>query len=177
MKNFNPDSYCGIYCGACSVYMSGATGHHDGFVACLGSVPKEEIACSGCKSEKLYAGCRLCKFRDCAVSKGIAHCVDCVDYPCKMYKQWQSVAKFLPHVSEAAPSLTVIKCDGVDTWLAAQKKRWSCPECGALFSWYASECSACGRSLASEAYKMAGWRKLLCRFLLPKLYRKAKGKA
>ncbi len=77
------------------------------------------------------AGCRTCNFRDCALEKSVAHCVDCADYPCKMYRKWQSAAKFLPHVREAASSMEAIKRDSVDLWLAAQKKRWSCPDCGA----------------------------------------------
>jgi hypothetical protein len=176
MDKINPDTYCGIYCGACSVLMHGETGRADGFAGCLGSVPKEEIACGGCKSGTLYAGCRMCSFRDCALEKGVAHCVDCADYPCKMYAKWQSAAMFLPHVREAAFSLEAIKRDGVDAWLAAQKKRWSCPYCGTPCSWYASECGKCGRRLASEAYEMSGWRKLLCRLVLPIVYRKGKAK-
>jgi hypothetical protein len=104
------------------------------------------------------------------------HCVDCADYPCKMYSNWQSVAKFLPHTHEAASNLEAIKRDGVDHWLAAQKKRWSCPDCGSPFSWYAPECYKCGRKLGSEAYEISGWRKLLCRFVLPMAYRKGKAK-
>jgi hypothetical protein len=93
-----------------------------------------------------------------------------------MYSKWQSVAKFLPHSREAASSLEAIKRDGVDPWLAAQKKRWSCPDCGSPFSWYAPECYKCGRRLVSETYEISGWRKLLCRFVLPMAYRKGKAK-
>ena len=101
MNNFNPDTYCGIYCGACSIAMHGETGRADGFVACLGSVPKEDLVCGGCKSDTVYAGCSTCSLRRCAREKGIAHCVDCTDYPCKIYSKWQSVAKYLPHSREA----------------------------------------------------------------------------
>ena len=176
MGKVNPDSYCGIYCAACSIHMHGATGRADGFVACLGGVPKGEIACDGCKSEVLYAGCRICPFRDCSVKKGIAHCVECADYPCKKYKQWKSAARFLPHVGEAALSLEGIKRDGVDGWLEAQQKRWSCPDCGEPFSWYAAECGKCGRRLAPAAYEISGWRKLLCRFWIRLGYRMGKAK-
>jgi hypothetical protein len=176
MKEVNPDSYCGIYCGACSVSMHGVTGRTDGFVACLGSVPKEDLACSGCKSDTLYNGCRVCGFRECAGVKGVEHCIDCVDYPCKMFKKWQSAAKFLPHVREAAISLATIKRDGADTWLAAQNKRWSCPDCGEPFSWYTSDCHKCGCKYTTEAYEISGWKKLLCRFVLPMVYRKGKKK-
>ena len=89
-------------------------------------------------------------------------------------KQRQS---FVPHSREAASSLEAIKRDGVASWLAAQKKRWSCPDCGSPFSWYALECYKCGRSLASKAYQLSGWRKLLCRFVLPMAYRKGKAKS
>ena len=176
MNEFNHDTYCGIYCGACSIAMQGKTGRADGFSACLGSVPKEELVCGGCKSGTVYAGCSTCTLRRCAREKGIAHCVDCADYPCRMYRAWQSVAKFLPHAREAPFSLETIKRDGVDSWLAAQKKRWSCPDCGSPFSWYAPKCHQCGRRLSPNAYEMSGWRKLLCRFVLPMAYRKGRAK-
>lgn len=175
MNEVNPDSYCGIYCGACSVAVHGKTARADGFVACLGSVPNEELACGGCKSDNLYAGCRVCNFRDCAGAKGVEHCVDCAEYPCKMYKHWQSVGKILPHVCEASAALGAIKRDGVDAWLEAEKHRWSCPDCGEPFSWYSNVCPACGRKIA--AYGLSGWRKLLCRLILPMAYRKGKAKS
>ena len=168
------DTYCGIYCGACSILRHGETGHGDGLVACCGSVPKEGLACGGCKSGVVYAGCRVCMFRDCAVEKGVAHCIDCPEYPCRAYDKWQYAAKLLPHVRESVANLETIRRDGVDAWLAAQEKRWACPECGASFSWYAAQCTECGRSLAAEAYVMSGVRRLICRWLVPKVYRKGK---
>jgi hypothetical protein len=176
MNIFNPDSYCGIYCGACSIAMHSQTGRADGFADCLGSLPKEELAYGGCKSDTLYAVCSACSLRRCAREKNVSHCIDCTDYPCKSYSTWQTVAKFLPHTHEASSSLESIKCDGVDYWLDAQKMRWSCPNCGTPFSWYASACYKCGRNLAFEAHKLSFWKKLLCRVVLPMAYRKGKAK-
>jgi hypothetical protein len=176
MNVFNPDTYCGIYCSACSVAMQGKTGLTDGFAACLGSVPKEDIACGGCKSDNVYYGCRICGLRSCAREKNVEHCIECSEYPCKNYRSWQKAAKLLPHIKEAADSLEAIKRDGVDHWLDSQKKRWSCPSCGTPFSWYASTCNNCGRSLVLNAFKLSGWRRLLCRFVLPMVYRKGKSK-
>lgn len=173
----NGDSYCGIYCGACSVLRHGVTGRGDGFVACLGRVPKDEIACSGCKSDSVYAGCRICAMRDCAVEKGVAHCADCVDFPCKKFARWQSAATLLPHVREARTSCEAIKRDGADGWLAAQKKRWSCARCGAPFSWYQTACGECGLNLGTKAYTMTGLRRILCRIVLPGVYSKGKTRA
>ena len=176
MDRFKSDTYCGIYCGACSVAMYGKTGLTDDFTACLGSLPKEGIACSGCKSDTLYPGCRICGLRSCALGKNIEHCIYCSDYPCKSYRAWQRAAKLLPHVQEAAESLEAIKRDGVDHWLDSQKKRWSCPDCNTPYSWYASICSTCGRSLVSKTFKLSGWKKFLCHFVLPMVYRKGKTK-
>lgn len=174
MNEFNPDTYCGIYCGACSVAAYGRTGHADGFAACLANIPREELVCGGCKSDDVYAGCGACSLRRCAREKNVEHCVDCADYPCAGYRKWQSLAKFLPHTRESASSLEAIRRDGADRWMDAQKKRWSCPGCGTPFSWYASACDKCGYSLESEAHTLSRWKKPLCRFILSMAYRKGK---
>jgi hypothetical protein len=63
MDILNPDTYCGLYCGACSVAVYGQTGRADNFVGCLWGVPEEELSCGGCKSDNVYAGCRACGLR------------------------------------------------------------------------------------------------------------------
>jgi hypothetical protein len=170
------DSYCGIFCGACSVRSHGETGRGDRLITCCGSVPKSELACGGCKSDTVYMGCRVCRLRDCAVDRGLTHCADCADYPCKMYKQWYSAAKILPHVHDAAQNLESIKRDGKETWSEAQKARWSCPNCGMPFSWYEATCKKCGLSLTTQAYSLVGMRRLLCRIALTMAYKRAKRK-
>jgi hypothetical protein len=171
------DTYCGIYCGACSVLRHGETGRADGFVACLRGVPPQELTCGGCKSDQLYAGCRTCSLRDCAVKKGLAHCSECREYPCKSYRGWQSAATLLPHVRESVASLEAVRRDGAGAWLAAQERRWSCPGCGARFSWYAERCAECGRDLAGLGYAMSGLRGLICRWVLPLVYRRGKARS
>ena len=174
MSEFNPDTYCGIYCGACSVAMCGNTGHADNFVACLRGVPTEELSCGGCKSDNLYAGCKACGLRRCAREKGIEHCIDCADYPCKSYRTFQKMSKILPHLHGVTTSLESIRLDGVDHWLDVQNKRWACPDCGTPFSWYATTCHECGHVLVSETHKLSAWKKLLCRFMLTMAYRKGR---
>jgi hypothetical protein len=168
------DSYCGIWCGACSVLVHGEAGRADAFIACCAGIPKADLACRGCKSDSVYAGCRTCAIRDCAIGKGVDHCSACSEYPCRSYVRWQSAARLLPHIREAAASLNTIRQGSVESWLSAQKTRWSCPSCGTRFSWYAPSCAACGRSLDQEAFTITGLRKLVCRWMFPKLYRKGK---
>ena len=171
------DSYCGIYCGSCPVLRHGETGRGDGFIACCAGIPKAELRCGGCKSGDVYAGCRVCSFRDCAAGRGLERCADCPDYPCEPYRKWASMKRILPHVAEAPASLEAIRRDGAEAWAAAQRKRWACPNCGAPFTWYERSCYACGRSLAKEAYAMKGLRRLICRLVLPKVYREGKARA
>ncbi|MFC1643323.1 DUF3795 domain-containing protein [Myxococcota bacterium] len=170
------ESYCGIYCGACSVLRYASTGHSDAFLNSCSSLPKNALVCRGCKSGTLYAGCRTCEVRECASQRGVTQCAQCAEYPCRTYKRLRSTRRILPHLWERAPNLAAITQHGMDAWLAEQEKRWSCPECGTRFSWYTAACTQCGRSLASEAYTLSGVRKLLCQWLLPMLYRRGKAK-
>lgn len=177
MNTFNPDTYCGLYCGACSIAMHGKTASTDKFAACLGSVPKEDLICGGCKSDMVYFGCSICTLRSCAREKNVEHCTDCSDYPCKSYIMWQRMTKLLPHIHEAESGLEAIKHNGVEHWIDSQKKRWSCSSCGTPFSWYTSMCSKCDRHLLPKAYNLSGWRKLFCKFVLPMVYRKGKARS
>ena len=171
------DSFCGIYCGACSVRRFDETGRADGFVSCLADIPEDEIACSGCRSASPYAGCQVCTLRDCATAKGLGRCVDCAEYPCPSYASWQKAGTLLPHVREARVSLETIRREGLDAWLAAQRARWACRSCGSPLSWYARECGACGHAAGAQTYRIGGLRKLLCRLVLPWTYRRGKARA
>ena len=174
MNEINPDTYCGLYCGACSVAVYGKTGQADNFIACIKGVPREAFSCDGCKSENLYAGCRACGLRRCAREKKVEHCTDCADYPCRSYRAFQKMSKLLPHLRGVAAALESIRRDGAGHWLNAENRRWLCPDCGTPFSWYAAACRECGRSLASEAHGLSAWKKPLCRFMLSMAYRKGK---
>jgi hypothetical protein len=168
------DSYCGIYCGACSILNHGQTGRGDEFTACLAGVPRDGLACGGCKSDARYAGCRACKIRECAIGRGVAHCAECSEYPCRTYRNWRFVGTILPHLRETSTNVEAIQRSGADAWLASQEKRWSCPGCGSRFSWYAARCSSCGRDLSAEAHALSGIGRLVCRWLLPHAYRKGR---
>lgn len=170
----NLDNYCGLPCGACSVRLYGATGRTDVFTDCLRSVPKEELHCGGCKSNSTYTGCRVCPIKDCAVGKGHSHCIDCSQYPCRLYNRWRAGARFLPHLQEVTASLQQIKSIGMEDWFVRQEKRWACPACGEAFSWYSSACGSCGNTQKMRTYTLRSYRKLLCRLILLNVYRRAK---
>jgi anaerobic ribonucleoside-triphosphate reductase len=51
-----------------------------------------------------------------------------------------------PHHWTMKPNLEYIKINGLEKWLEAQKKEWTCPSCGAEIKWYQKVCS-CGQNL------------------------------
>lgn len=112
---------CGLYCGAC-----GATD------------------CGGCQSDRIDVYVERCKFRQCSMDKDVEFCCFCSEYPCTqlhefMNDQW-------PHHSTIGPNLETIKKNGKQEWLRAQKKEWSCNNCGAEINWYQRTCR-CGAQL------------------------------
>jgi hypothetical protein len=51
-----------------------------------------------------------------------------------------------PHHWTMGPNLAFIRKNGLEKWLSAQKKEWSCKSCGAEINWYQRDCS-CGQQL------------------------------
>ncbi|MGE5423269.1 MAG: DUF3795 domain-containing protein [Ignavibacteriales bacterium] len=165
---FNFDSYCGIYCGACSIMVSYRTGEKDplanffneenvrSFLAMEGHAYPEgepfEHKCEGCKTNTLFINCRPCQIRACAQEKKVEHCVECRAYPCPLFEARMcnpQIQQNLPHSKMPVINLDRIKEVGFDQWLTEQEAAWSCPDCGNSFSWYAAVCSKCGRELNS----------------------------
>ncbi len=166
LKGFNYDTYCGLYCGACSILTAYRTGRKDRFASywtestlkaslqLRGIDPDGEslqVRCHGCKTDTLFANCRHCKIRACAVEKRIEHCNECSEYPCGLFHESlfnAEVQKLLPHLKEIPDNLMRIGTDGVEQWLSDQEKRWKCPGCGTAYSWYATTCPHCGNDLS-----------------------------
>jgi predicted RNA-binding Zn-ribbon protein involved in translation (DUF1610 family) len=171
MTTFNPDSYCGIYCGACSIMMAGKTGHKDRlasfwapesikkFLAFQGIPHAGDrdlvLECCGCKSDQVFINCRGCKIRECAIAKRVDHCNDCGDFPCKTYREWKNIQVMLPHLKETDANLETIKRSGTGRWIGEQEKKWRCPDCGSEFAWYSEKCGKCGRALKRSTYRFS----------------------
>lgn len=171
MTDFNYDSYCGIYCGACDIHRAYKTGHKDNF-ASVWSEPvltafqkargntgltseSLQLRCHGCKSDTVFINCSTCKIRSCAVSRKIEHCIDCKEYPCALHVEMRKGAALLPHLKNNLPNLEAIQKAGVRRWLAEQEKRWECPQCHTSFAWYSSKCRTCGKNLAGLSCKFS----------------------
>ena len=148
MENNGLAAFCGLYCGACSLYRA----WEDNDEAAQNKLMEryqtdkpEDAQCRGCKSDKVNRICQRCTFRDCATGKGIEHCGQCESFPCSELQTFE--ADDAAHHTGIIDKLHVLKEQGSDKWIVAQEERWSCPTCGKKTTWYATECPKCGTAL------------------------------
>ncbi len=158
MPEFQYDSYCGLYCGACDILDAFRKSLESGEEKDWNDMPKEfqslpfdtkksKIRCFGCKTDDIFDGCSHCLIRKCAVKKaGLDTCLDCSKYPCWRHKLTGLVKKILglekklPHQKDIKPNLEFIRRYGVDKWLFEQEKIWRCGSCGERLTWYHPVC-------------------------------------
>ena len=149
MGDFNYESYCGLYCGACSILKAYQTGQKDKFALFWAGEAGLELKCHGCKTDQVFAGCSMCKMRECAIGKKVERCLECSDFPCSQFnmEEHKYISSKLPHLKTIVDNLAVIGNIGVDQWLEDQGKLWKCPECQTEYTWYADYCIKCGKDL------------------------------
>lgn len=140
---------CGLYCGACQVYI--ATAEDPARLARLAErlqMTEEAIACHGCRSDKRWPLCEACAMFECAARRGIEFCSQCPDYPCDDLRQFQAA---MPHRCELWSDLDRIEAVGYQQWLGEVVGRYACTRCGTINSAYDPACRSCG-AVPSCAY-------------------------
>lgn len=147
MNDFNYDTYCGLYCGSCSVMKAYQTGIKDPLACTFNDEMGMELKCHGCKTDHVFENCAQCSIRPCAKERGVEHCIDCPDYPCQIYMTLKLAVEKLPHWSMAAANIETIRNNGVAKWLEEQAEQWRCADCQIGYSWYSTHCSNCGKDL------------------------------
>jgi hypothetical protein len=159
MEGFIPDSFCGLFCGACDIMHAYRSNGEQGREARWEDLPaplreniaKAEVKCHGCRSDTVFAGCRGCRIRQCAREKSVTACVECKDFPCAtvgdMTSRLPSLQHKLPHTRDIFGDCETAKEIGLESWRKKQRSRWRCSSCGALFTWYQERCGTCGLEL------------------------------
>ncbi len=104
--------------------------------------------CPGCLLDDVNKPehCRKCKIKDCAIVKGHTYCFECEDFPCKLIKRLEKSYNQRYNASIISNSL-VVKDKGKDTFMASEREKWTCPDCGGVISLHDRECSACQRKI------------------------------
>jgi len=141
----SPDSYCGLYCGACQNLLAGRK-----------ETDPEKIKCLGCKSDKTAGWCAKCEIKACAKGKGLESCGECKELACEKLKAFHNNGRDYRLVAEK--NCLAIQATGHDQWLKDQKQRWTCPKCKARFSWNDEVCPTCGADVLSVKEEAAAYR-------------------
>ena len=140
----NKIAYCGIYCGACKIFIS-SKNNEIKELAEQTKIPVEYLECHGCRSKKNNLCCMNCGIKRCCMQKEIEACNQCEEFPCSVLKAFDNDE--YPHHSGVIDSLKELSANGQDTWLKKQNKRWSCTNCQTIYHWYETECENCGKEV------------------------------
>lgn len=102
--------------------------------------------CPGCRAEGAYRSksCRSCIIHNCEIIKtGPSHfCYECEKLPCRRLKQLDARYRAKYGMSMIA-NLTEIRDRGMETFLAHQAKKYTCPTCHGLLCVHRSRCLTC----------------------------------
>ncbi len=160
IKNTDLMAPCGLYCGACGIYIATRDGNEK-FRAIMGNLygtKPEETACLGCMQadppKQLYAWCGACKIRDCVKSKGYYSCHQCAEWPCNEIENFplatglrvikRAIPKWREKVAEHGDK------EGSIEWAREECERYHCSSCGSPLFRGAQRCRACKKDVAEE---------------------------
>jgi Protein of unknown function (DUF3795) len=76
------EAFCGLYCGACPVYLNRADDWIVKIMLEEHGVTFDDLHCEGGRTDTLSPSCQKCVVRDCAKSKGLDSCSGCGELPC-----------------------------------------------------------------------------------------------
>lgn len=122
--------------------------------------------CPGCRGtgENKPAFCReKCGIIRCRARRenGYTFCDECPDFPCPdvMEKENRYTSQY-PLYESPLQNLRDIREKGMEAFLQAERKAWSCPACGSPVSVHDGVCSGCGKRYGARVIPMGPdtWR-------------------
>lgn len=120
---------CGMNCALCLAYI------------------RNKNRCEGCRSgdENKPVYCIKCIIKNCGArpENGDDFCYVCEKYPCARLKALDKRYRTKYSMS-MLENLSQIRDGGIETFLAAQRKKWSCKSCGETICVHRGVCLKCG---------------------------------
>ena len=149
-KQKNLAASCGVYCGACPIYITGKGGDSKrleqmarAMAHYLGrAVDVKDLACEGCLSEVVAVHSRDCALRACAFEKGLTRCAECPDFPCQRIIDFTGDG--VPQHGQVLNSIRRQQEIGIDAWIEEQEERQR------TRLDFKENCGVCGRPLIHE---------------------------
>ena len=153
----NPDliAPCGLYCGVCAIYIAHRDNNeklkerlvnlYKGGIPGKGTLPGSEnlstadIRCGGCLSDDVFMYCKRCEIKDCTKEKGYTGCHQCAEFPCRYIEDF-SMAVGKKVILRTVPYWREV---GTEKFIADEKARYTCPECGNIVFRGAVKCNKC----------------------------------
>ena len=144
MEDQNKIAYCGLFCGACKIFISNQNNTLEQ-LSDKTIIPIEFLKCNGCRSDETSLYCMNCAMKKCAVKKEIFSCARCNEFPCSVLKAFESDQH--PHHKGVIVSLELLNKIGKDKWLNDQENRWTCKNCRTAYDWYNTRCLTCNEEV------------------------------
>lgn len=121
---------CGMNCGICSGWL------------------REKKHCPGCRSDDASKpqSCVACMIKCCDATGVHARqfCFECARFPCARLRQLDKRYRTKYGMS-MLENLESIRKLGLEGFVAREKDRWTCPECGGVICVHRKNCLHCGR--------------------------------
>jgi len=158
IKNKELMAPCGLYCGACGVYIA-TRDNNEKFRSVMGNLygtKPEETACLGCMQpdppKLLYGFCQNCQIRNCIREKEYYSCHQCDEWPCDLINNFGLVTgvnvmkRTIPIWREKVAEMGDEK--GSEEWAHSECERYHCPTCGDPLFRGAQRCRNCKEPVA-----------------------------
>jgi len=136
---------CGLYCGACDIYLVHAQSRtaDQEKMASYFKCEATRVRCEGCRKPTPDNWCHDCKIAQCLDRNGYTYCYECKHIDtCSLFQNLNKRYHSMPQVS-----LQRIKTAGERVWLREQDASWSCPQCGYPHDYDAKKCLSCSTLL------------------------------
>ena len=121
---------CGINCGLCRAFL------------------RSRNRCPGCRGDdggkpKTRVGCKI---KTCSERRrdGGDFCAGCARLPCERLRNLDKRYR-LKYGMSMIENLQSIAADGLASFLEREKRKWTCPGCGATICVHEAACLVCGR--------------------------------
>jgi len=130
-ESLTPDliAPCGMDCGLCRGHL------------------REKNRCPGCNGDDAAKPryCLACKIKTCdTIASGTSSfCFECTSFPCARLRQLDKRYRTKYGMS-MTENLLQIREVGLMAFVAAERVRWACPECGSLLCVHLPDCGVCG---------------------------------